>query len=185
MIDGMIRTFTGRAFRPFEPRVEDVCIEDIAHALANMCRFNGHCREFYSVAQHSVHVSDWVAAPYKLAALLHDAAEAYMPDFCSPIKKYIRVAFPNFRIADISVIENCLLDRIARALGVPNLWPVPWQVEEIDTRLCATEQRALTYPALAGENRSEPLAMEVTPLLPARAEMLFLDRFEELRAAEK
>jgi uncharacterized protein len=86
-----ILTYTGRRFSPLAPRPEDVCIEDIAHALANKCRFTGHTQRFYSVAEHSVLVQSLVSPPYGLAALLHDAAEAYLPDIASPIKRSVFV----------------------------------------------------------------------------------------------
>ena len=82
-----IQTFTGRAFYVLDPRPEDVDIEDIAHALSMQCRFAGHCREFYSVAQHSVTAS-WLVPPEDaLWGLLHDAAEAYVVDLPRPIKR--------------------------------------------------------------------------------------------------
>jgi hypothetical protein len=52
-----IQTFTGRQYWPLDPREGDVYIEDIAHALSLQCRFTGHCRSFYSVAEHCVRVS--------------------------------------------------------------------------------------------------------------------------------
>ena len=51
------QTYTGRAFHALDPRADEVFIEDIAHALALQCRFGGHCRVPYSVAEHSVRVS--------------------------------------------------------------------------------------------------------------------------------
>lgn len=80
-----VQTFTGKAFFPFDPRVEDICIEDIAHALSNICRFNGQVRTFYSVAQHSVAVSRMTDTD-RLRWLLHDASEAYLGDMVSPLK---------------------------------------------------------------------------------------------------
>lgn len=83
-----IRTYTGIYFNVFAPDIKLIKIEDIAHSLAMQCRFNGHTKEFYSVAQHSVWVAERVPVKHKLAALLHDASEAYLCDIPSPIKKY-------------------------------------------------------------------------------------------------
>ena len=70
-----MQTYRGK-FNLLDPRAEDVSIEDIAHALTNLCRYNGHCRPFYSVAEHCVHVADLCRPELHYAALLHDAAEA-------------------------------------------------------------------------------------------------------------
>jgi hypothetical protein len=80
-----IQTVSGRRFNPFEPDREQIDISDIATALANQCRFGGHTRTFYSVAQHSCLISDLVrerggGAADALSALLHDASEAYLVD---------------------------------------------------------------------------------------------------------
>lgn len=94
MTDGCITTASGKLFNVLEPRAEDVDINDIAHALANQCRFGGHTSEFMSVAQHSLLVLSVVGnltAPddldLHLAALLHDAAEAYLVDVPRPVKE--------------------------------------------------------------------------------------------------
>lgn len=84
-----IQTFSGRQFFPLEPRVEDVCIEDIAHGLSNLCRYAGHCECFYSVAQHCLLVSRVVPREHALRGLLHDASEAYLIDVPRPIKHSI------------------------------------------------------------------------------------------------
>ena len=82
-----ILTHGGRhvQFEAFDPACID--IEDIAHALSMVCRFAGHCPRHYSVAQHSMLVADLVSEEYKLAALLHDASEAYLGDVTSPLKR--------------------------------------------------------------------------------------------------
>src|SRR5574343_449470 len=73
-----ISTFKGNRFWPQEPRIDVIDIEDIAHGLAYQCRFNGQTRAFYSVAQHSLMVMALVPPAERFAALLHDAAEAYL-----------------------------------------------------------------------------------------------------------
>lgn len=86
MTQMMINTLSGKEINPYAPKAEDIDIRDIAHALSMQCRFNGHVPRFYSVAEHSVLVSDLLPDNLKLAGLLHDAAEAYLGDVISPIK---------------------------------------------------------------------------------------------------
>lgn len=87
---GWIQTASGGRFFPVDPRPEDIDIREIAHALSMICRFNGHCMNFYSVAQHSVLVSRLVESEYAVAGLLHDAAEAYLGDVTRPLKAELR-----------------------------------------------------------------------------------------------
>jgi uncharacterized protein len=89
-----IETYTGKKFWPLDPRPEDICIKDIAHALSCTCRYNGHCKHFFSVAQHSLNCSNFALREfnyrYALLALLHDAAEAYVSDIARPIKPFVK-----------------------------------------------------------------------------------------------
>lgn len=90
----LIRTFTGKLVNPLAMRPDDIDILDIAHHLANECRYAGACPEHYSVAQHSVLVSHHFDSPtLKLAGLLHDAEEAYLKDIPSPVKHDPRMAW--------------------------------------------------------------------------------------------
>lgn len=84
-----IETRSGIKFHFLDPKPDEINIADIGFALSNQSRFNGHCNRFYSVAEHSVLVASLVPDEYKLAALLHDAAEAYLSDIPSPIKQFI------------------------------------------------------------------------------------------------
>ncbi len=85
----IITTSTGKDFNLLEPTFE---VEAIAHALSNTCRFAGHCREFYSVAEHSVLVSQLMEElqlgdPF--LGLMHDGHEAYLSDVPSPFKQLL------------------------------------------------------------------------------------------------
>ena len=98
-----IITHRGNFVDPFQPKMNTYHIWDIAHSLAHICRWNGHCRDFYSVAQHSVRLYDALPenAPEDLRRriLLHDASEAYLTDLPTPIKK----AFPGYKTAEIAL----------------------------------------------------------------------------------
>lgn len=88
MSNPWIETVSGKKFYFLNPKQDDVDIKDIAYALANQCRFNGHV-PFFSVAEHSVAVAARLPSRLQLAGLLHDAAEAYLSDIPSPIKQYL------------------------------------------------------------------------------------------------
>lgn len=90
-----ITTYTKRHLTVTEPALEDIAIEDIAHALSMMTRANGHFPEFYSVAQHCIHCYEEATArkysrKVALACLFHDASEAYLADITRPVKKYLQ-----------------------------------------------------------------------------------------------
>lgn len=85
-----ILTRSGRKFDLANPNADMVDPTDIAHSLSMQCRFNGHTRHFYSVAQHCYLVADLVPAEHQLAALLHDATEAYVGDLVRPLKEGMR-----------------------------------------------------------------------------------------------
>lgn len=84
MKEPWIQTYTGKQYSYEEPTPDMICIEDIARALSHLCRFTGHCKKFYSVAQHSVLVSHQTKNPF--LGLMHDADEAYTGDMCRPLK---------------------------------------------------------------------------------------------------
>jgi phage pi2 protein 07 len=104
-----IRTYHGLEFDFVDPKPEQVCIEDIAHALSNICRFTGHTPNHYSVAEHSILVSYYVEPQNRLLALLHDASEAYLGDVASPLKQLL----PEYK-----KLEEKVANVIFEALGV-------------------------------------------------------------------
>jgi hypothetical protein len=93
-----VETFTGRYVDTRRPKPETICIEDIAHALSQVCRYGGHCRYHYSVAQHCVFVRERLrrqghSRNCQLAGLLHDGSEAYLGDIPRPMKKLLGRAY--------------------------------------------------------------------------------------------
>lgn len=172
-----LQTYTGRQFWPYDPRPEDFDIEDIAHALANTCRFNGHTNEFYSVAQHSVHVSKLCSVNFALEGLMHDAVEAYIGDMIRPLKhdgSQLSVAFLEVE----THLEGALAQRYA-LLRFRGGWPV--NVNMADNVALATEKRDVMELEAAPWGLLPPPDPEpIVPLAPRDAKRLFLDRFEEL-----
>lgn len=101
----IIVTYTGLEFDLLNITEDSINLVDIAHALTLCPRWGGHSNKFYSVAQHSIDVMNKVPDEYKLAALLHDASEAYLGDMPSPFKKHMP-AFHNFEKEIMKVIAN-------------------------------------------------------------------------------
>lgn len=157
-----------------EPRPEQFAIEDIAIGLSRTPRFNGHTERFYSVAQHSLLASELVYPEHALAALLHDASEAYMADVNRPLKDLLL----NYR-----EIESRLMTAIAERFGFA--WPLPPAVKQIDDRLLVTEKRLLQPHGPAWDNFQgvPPLdELKIYYQSPEAAEVAFLRRYEELTA---
>ena len=166
-----ITTFTGRRFYVLDPRAEDVCIEDIAHSLSLQCRFNGHTRSFYSVAQHSVLVSELCApadAPY---GLLHDASEAYIGDMSAPLKHTDEMQ--SFRDT-----ERHVMNAIGDHFWLP--FKEPASVRTADRRILLTEARDLGMDVTGWYKGYEPYDEKITPWPPRVAEENFLRRFNAL-----
>jgi len=175
-VGGWLQTFSGGQFWPMDPRPEEVAIEDIAHALSNLCRFAGHCLEFYSVAQHSVLVSGYVPAAHAFQALLHDAAEAYLVDVPRPVK---------LELPDYKAIEKRVQAVIYRRFGLPAEEPAC--IKAADDRVLAQEHRDLMAisPYDWGRlDRLEPLPARVMPQSPFEAYGSFRRRFAALAPVE-
>jgi len=176
-MDGpVIETYTGGRFRPFDPRPADVRLTDIAAGLAHICRYGGHCRQFYSVAQHSLLVSREFDDPrLQLLALLHDAGEAYLGDIPRPVKA---------EFDRIETVETAVREVVWTALGVDPPTEREWtQVMDADDRLLAYEADCLLAdgswapdpPDLDYDLRATP-ADEVRDRFRARGEALLADR---------
>ena len=164
-----IETYTGKQFYPLEPDIDLIDIEDIAHALSNICRFTGHCEEFYSVAQHSVIVCAHCTPENALAGLLHDAAEAYICDIAKPIKPFI---------TNYKQMEEKLLRVIFEKFQVP--YPYPDEIKKIDLRLAYTEGKQLGFHTETWRPLVEPIHWNIFPWHPPAAKRSFLWAFHDL-----
>ncbi len=174
-----IQTDSGLRVDPLDPNVEDIEMTDIAHALSNQCRFGGHCRVFYSVAQHASLVSDVMvertSSPTDgLWALLHDAAEAYLVDLPHPLKH--RSELGRLYSEAEERLQRVILERFRLPPTPPPL------LKEIDRALLATERRSFSsvtwyWPELDG---IEALELDIRPWRPERAFRELLRRFERL-----
>lgn len=167
-----VSTYLGNRFYPLEPRIDRVAIEDIAHGLAYQCRFNGQTCEFYSVAQHSLVVASLVPPHLRFAALMHDAAEAYLGDMVKPLK----VLLPQF-----AQIEDKVGDIIAQAFALDFSDYAP--IKRADLVALATEKRDLMPHSVerwAYLDDIAPLPEPIRPMDPASAKQAFLAAFDDL-----
>lgn len=177
------QTFPGLAFDLLEPAASMVSIKDIAQSLANQCRYNGHTRRYYSVAEHSIYVSRAVPRELAFFGLMHDAAEAYVGDMVSPLKSLL----PDYRD-----IERRVWAAVARRFDLPQVaQEMPVEVGIADGRMLATElEWLLLTPPKSWGAMLEPYDLRDIGLdypnqfgLPPReAHRRFLERFAELSA---
>lgn len=175
-LSAMIHTSQANTFDLLAPHKSNINIDDIAHQLSNLCRFNGATTTHYSVAQHSVLVSRIVPPYLALAGLMHDAAEAYIGDLPSPLKALL---------PDYQDIENNILQTIFEKVGLT--FPYHNEVKRADLVALATEARDLLNPV--GEEKQwdslsgiSPCEISITPMTPAEAEAAFRARYFELQA---
>jgi hypothetical protein len=132
-----IETYRSNQFDYENIEANHIDIDDIAHSLSMNCRFNGHCDKFYSVAEHSVNVSELVRPEWALAALLHDATEAYMPDVNKPLKLFWGLNF------DIKKFEDRIMDHIYDELVIKHDETIHKEIKTYDLAILREEGNAL------------------------------------------
>lgn len=169
-----IFTYSGKKIVVKEFKVEDISIIDIAHSLSNLCRFTGHVKDYYSVAQHSVLVADHLETlEQKRTGLLHDATEAYLNDLSSPIKAC-------FKMGEYKEMEDFYHGVINERF---NLEPICPRIKQADLEALFTEKRdVLLHPNSEWGWGDEITRWDdkIVPLGPKQAKILFLKRFSEL-----
>lgn len=178
-----MQLYSGRKFYPLDPKVEDIYISDIAHALSNLCRYGGHCNKFYSVAEHSVHVATLCETFFNKSiafqGLLHDACEAYINDIPRPLKRNLpdylkveeqidKVILEAFGLTEFSkevkIVDNSILDLERKALmsRPPEPWNTHWELPD-----------------------NPPKGFRIWGWEPKEAEERFKQKFFELRFEEQ
>lgn len=161
----------GEYFDFLKPESCSFPLSVIAHALSNICRFGGHCPQYYSVAQHSVYVSQLVPEAYAFEGLMHDAVEAFVGDVCKPLKDLL----PEYKKIEDN-IEQALLQKYGLQL------PLHPSVKEADIVMLATEQKQLfgnedTWGYCQGRG---PADLQIPYMSPNQAEQFFIDRYFQL-----
>lgn len=168
-----IETYTGRRVFPLRPDPQTIDLIDIAHALSHLCRFTGHCKRFYSVAEHSLWVERLIQDDsHRRAALLHDAAEAYIADVARPVKDRLGIGY----------VENELLQAIGRRFQI-DLINLPEEVIHLDNTMLSTEAYYL-MPSKGEEWQSLPPRKSLPQIREPRSiesvKREFLQRCEKL-----
>jgi uncharacterized protein len=174
-----IQTYTGVAFDITNAKMSDLNIGDIAHSLSMQCRFNGHTNRFYSVAEHSLVVTELVSQhtndPWILMqALLHDGSEAYLCDIPRPIKPLL--------------IEYKVYER-----QIEQLIFARWDCEEEMNPLIKSADIAALLMEKNKLMSKEPMpwaeypidfefkTVNITGLMPFEAKTRFLEKFDEIQ----
>ena len=184
-IGDWMQTYSGIQYWPCDPRVDEVCIEDIAHALSNICRYAGHCKSFYSVAEHSVYVSLIVPPEHALTALLHDATEAYVVDVPRPLKRFL---------TNYKEIEQRNWMAIADKFNIPH--DMPQCIKDADNAVLLAEKEYVMGPqphpwahmplpeGLQDAADSAMLGHLSMACLPDAAKARFMERYNEITGKE-
>lgn len=170
-----MQVHSGRQFWPLDPRVDEIDIADIAHALGMACRYAGHVLQFYSVAEHSVHICRWLHEHHEptevqLAGLLHDAPEAYLVDVPRPVKPHL---------SEYSKFETRLWYAVTARFNISA--HIPHVVKFADESILADEMAQNMAPChVPWSLRHGPLGIQLQYWSPSRAKAEFLLEFERL-----
>lgn len=160
---GVIETYTGKAVDIFDMQPDMLDLEDIANSLAHICRYGGHVPNFYSVAEHSVHVANHIQTlgydnQTIITGLLHDAPETYVGDMVRPLKQHPK--FGQYH----QQIENEIAKKIHEKFG--GHYPHSQTIHEADRHIYNWEVAHIRTGKTIG-------------LQPADAKELFLNTYNQ------
>jgi len=185
-----IRTVSGRKLYWDDVEHHDYSITDIAHALGSRVRWTGHVirvkGKFISIGQHCCVVHDLIAkmptaTPSKRKqGLLHDGAEAYMPDFPSPLKWWMRSKGND----ELFKLENRVDAALCKCFNIQYPWDP--EIKEADLIALATENRDFMPDGNSERNfMPEPMAKRIVPWSPDRSTAEFMKRWNAILKEEK
>lgn len=173
-----MQTYTGKCFDLDNIDTNDYDIQDIAHALSMLCRFNGHCKRFYSVGEHLLRCSYLVAPGFEFEALMHDASEAYISDMPRPMKNIMPLYKEMEKKVELAISSIYYLPKDMSA-----------EVKEVDNRMVLTERDLLLvkppydwahYGTTSFTKKEFYAVYSQQTMSPEVCEKLFLKRFKEL-----
>jgi hypothetical protein len=169
-----IQTSCGGKFHILDPKQDEVHAVDIAHSLSMMCRWTGHVRRFYSVAEHSWHASYLVPEKDALWALMHDSSEAYISDLSRPLKHFTEVG------KIYREVEEKVMAVVCEKFGLPI--EQPQTVTEADNAMLYAERNQLMPPVEWDTKWGDEKAacVKIRCWSPDVAKTMFLARYYEL-----
>jgi uncharacterized protein len=168
-----IQTYSGGQFHILDPQQDEILITDIGHALAMQCRFTGHVRRFYSVAEHCVHGSKLVPQKDALWFLLHDASEAFITDINRPLKHFTGIGI------EYLPVEAKIMEAICQKFRLPI--EEPPSVKKADNAMLFAEKEQLLAPLQWDQEwQGKAADIKVKCWSPEVAEVEFLHRYYEL-----
>lgn len=164
-----IETYNGEFFTLDPNDFTGVNLQNLAHALSGVNRFNSHTQRMYSVGEHSIHVASMLPPELQLVGLLHDGSEAFIQDIPSPFKQFL---------PDYAAMEALIQDKVWNAFGlnpdwVDSIYPT---VKAVDSMMCEVEAAQLLHSKGAGWAREHDHP-GVSCLAPEQAEALFMWAF--------
>lgn len=177
-IGSAIRTYTGVLFDFLHPELSPINFVDIGHSLSYLCRFAGHCKEFYSVAEHAVRVSYVCPQEHAMWGLHHDDSESYCVDVPRPLKHL--AGMEEYR-AHEKRVQKAIIAELNKYPHLANLGETePDEVKWADMRMLVTEQRDLLYNSHPDFEHVEPLQNTIKPWSSRKAYRMYQLRHAEL-----
>jgi 5'-deoxynucleotidase YfbR-like HD superfamily hydrolase len=173
-------TKSGKILNVLQPEINTIDIKDIAYALSNLCRFGGSCKMFYSVAQHSVYVANLLKLwgydiKMQLAGLLHDAAEGYVTDLPTPIKRLL----PDYKALE-NVVQTAIFAKFNIAYEGANYYHLIKEADEHVNFAECTQVMHKNILKVVKVALRDYRKIIIKPVEPKMARAMFIKKFNAL-----